>query len=380
MQDITGYRAVFREVIGGIILEDLSEDYAVAQSLSLSDKGKYIDGLLPAAEAERVRYYLSSYRGTVFSQSYIKNDGKSGIWKVNAHIEHPVAVLSGTRLDYPGDRDTLLCTERQLMRDEVVVAMSVGSGNIAVYKSRNADAAAASAGESISSLLEKLGYHIMHCRKTGMCRRLCLAAGNDGAYLRLQLMPFSIGEGSFTMLKLSNVSFRCNRSAQDLTDAYLIGICMIDISEENDEFFYDINPYMCRLLFSKDITKQDIVSSYPFCSALKQGSTRFGIVSLKSGNFLLGAVPVFDNNGNCRMTVLAIRSDNTQIVDDSCFDRLTPREGNVVRLTLEGMSSKSIGKALGISEGTVKRELFSSCKKLEVKGKIGMLMKMYHLK
>ena len=120
--------------------------------------------------------------------------------------------------------------------------------------------------------------------------------------------------------------------------------------------------------------------SYPFVSARRQGVSRFGFIRLKKEDFLIGVLPVNDSGGENRMMVFVVRSDGTQMVDDSCFDLLTPREGNVVRLVLEGMNSRSIGEALGISEGTVKRELFTSCKKLKVKGKIGMMMKMYHLK
>lgn len=376
----SGYSAVFREVIGGIVAEELGEAYADAEGISVSDKGKHIEELLSPCEAERIRFFLESYKGAVFSLYYIRHYSEKGIWKIKVRVRYPVVSLRGKRIDMPDEESGLFCDDGKTGRDETAVIMIDGDKTIPVYKSAGAELAAKKAGETIQTLAEKLSCQIRQCSEESVCRRLCVADQKEGTYSKIQLIPFTAEERRYIMLKFSGVEYSRFCSTQDLSDTYLIGICIIDTSTYGDEFFYDLNPYMCRLLVSGSITKDDIVMSYPFVSARRQGVSRFGFIRLKKEDFLIGVLPVNDSGGENRMMVFVVRSDGTQMVDDSCFDLLTPREGNVVRLVLEGMNSRSIGEALGISEGTVKRELFTSCKKLKVKGKIGMMMKMYHLK
>ena len=63
----------------------------------------------------------------------------------------------------------------------------------------------------------------------------------------------------------------------------------------------------------------------------------------------------------------ALESETRKRESEALFDRtLTPREGEIVRLAATGLVNKSIGRKLGVSEGTVKLHLHNIYRKLGV--------------
>ena len=56
--------------------------------------------------------------------------------------------------------------------------------------------------------------------------------------------------------------------------------------------------------------------------------------------------------------------------EESPFGSLTPRESEILMLLAEGMSNRSIGNSLGISEGTVKLHVKAILRKLEVTSRV----------
>lgn len=58
------------------------------------------------------------------------------------------------------------------------------------------------------------------------------------------------------------------------------------------------------------------------------------------------------------------------VVDDSPFSELTPRELEILCLLAEGQSNKVIARNLGISDGTVKLHVKSILRKLEVHSRV----------
>jgi DNA-binding CsgD family transcriptional regulator len=53
---------------------------------------------------------------------------------------------------------------------------------------------------------------------------------------------------------------------------------------------------------------------------------------------------------------------------------LTPREAEIARLAIRGISTKDIAMRLGLKHGTVKIHLHSIYEKLDVDGRLGLIL------
>ena len=91
------------------------------------------------------------------------------------------------------------------------------------------------------------------------------------------------------------------------------------------------------------------------------------------------AVPVLRNGAAVRMLTAVIPVENDDMMDRSLLYSLTTREYNVMSLAARGLNTRDIGKALNTAEGTVKKQLFSCYKKLNVNNRVEMMRKLYHL-
>lgn len=65
-----------------------------------------------------------------------------------------------------------------------------------------------------------------------------------------------------------------------------------------------------------------------------------------------------------------VQGDGTLPEEDSPFDELTPREGEILSLLAEGQSNKVIARNLGISDGTVKLHVKAILRKLGVHSRV----------
>lgn len=370
MSDISSYSVSFKEIYSGIILEDFDEGYAFLEGLTDKDRGRSISGFLSASDEKRVRSIMNSYKGTIFSHSYVRSRGENGLWRIGVEVDHPLAVFRGSRFDGSCGRNGHTLDLVSAAREAVLVVRTDRGKAELSSPAASARNLGADPGEIIASLRSSIRL----CSRSGKSMR---AGVLSDAYKSAELVPFCSDGHKYVMIKLSGSG---GADSELIADRYIMGTCVLDITRQGREYFCDINAYMSKLIDSGMLTKKDILSSYPYCSALSQGLTRFGLIGSGAGwRFLVGAVPVYEKNRIEKMMVFAVCAGGEQLADDSLFEMLTLRETNVVRLALSGMTGKSIGQALGISEGTVKRELFTSCRKLGVRGKMEIVMKVYHI-
>jgi len=61
-------------------------------------------------------------------------------------------------------------------------------------------------------------------------------------------------------------------------------------------------------------------------------------------------------------------------VDPTVENRMTKREGDVVRLAVEGLSNREIARELGLTEHTVKNYLFRVFDKLGVSNRVELVL------
>jgi DNA-binding NarL/FixJ family response regulator len=69
-----------------------------------------------------------------------------------------------------------------------------------------------------------------------------------------------------------------------------------------------------------------------------------------------------------------IRAPKQRRVDPTVENRMTKREGDVVRLAVEGLSNREIARVLGLTEHTVKNYLFRVFDKLGVSNRVELVL------
>jgi two-component system nitrate/nitrite response regulator NarL len=69
-----------------------------------------------------------------------------------------------------------------------------------------------------------------------------------------------------------------------------------------------------------------------------------------------------------------MRAPKQRKVDPTVENRMTKREGDVVRLAVEGMSNREIARELGLTEHTVKNYLFRVFEKLGVSNRVELVL------
>lgn len=356
------FTVVFRELYNDILIESYDAQYAYLEGIGLRAAALKAERLLPAVRVERVRRLLSCYKGGNCTHSFIENYGSKGRWKVSARSVYPVVTLEGFRLE-----------------DEPFGGITAPreGGAVAALKENGAEYAFISdSAEKLSALFggsERLLRLLLPAiRKTSAGKdKLVRRKAKNGSVLTAKLSYYESSGLPFVHIDL-NLS---STPMQELENSSVIAMAVTDHTGSD---LSQMNHCMSALIRSGRLTPEELLGAYPFRSALTQGFARCGMT--ESRGFLLGAVPEYCSRGLKRIILFAINCDAPHMIDDSSFELLTPSESKVVRLATEGLSSKSIGAELNVSEGTVKRELFTSCKKLGVSSRVEMITKLYHIR
>lgn len=351
------FTAIFREIYNDVLIESYDTRYADLEGIGMRATAVKAERLLPAVRAQRIKSLVSRHKISGSTQCFIENYGAGGRWKVKARTDHPLVILEGKKLEGS------LFSE-SITPDEGDAVASVKNGRAEfVYISKGAEEAAELCGGR-DRLLRML-------MPKGLCRkeRFVTRETKSGAIITARLSPFSYDGIPFVHIHLSP------GGENRIETSHLIASAVTD---PQGECICRMNPKMKELLSSGTLTEKALLTSYPFRSSLCQGFARHGMTT--DGGFILGAVPEFSVQGLMRMIIFTLECDSFNMMDDSSFGILTPSESKVVRLAAEGRSTKNIGEELNISEGTVKRELFTGCKKLGVGSRIEMIAALYHLR
>ena len=133
------------------------------------------------------------------------------------------------------------------------------------------------------------------------------------------------------------------------------------ISNKNFLTLSDNNP---KLVF-------DITHSPVFLYALEELHSSCGEIECisstgKKSKFVISCMPLISGNRTEMMYVTVMRIDKRFYSDSSRLDKLTPREREITLLAAEGYTNRYIAEQLNISEGTVKKNLYNSYKKLRI--------------
>ena len=361
-----------------IFLKEANESYLRLYGLNADDIGKDIGDILSGYEAAFLHSLAERYRGEEFVYRYVKRfDGCDFPFKIRISLSHPNICYSGTRLFGK-------CGERNQGAETAISFIHTENGF-------EAEAVGALSEETRNMLLCR-----NICRHKGLeellketfgdnesrSRIVNISGGGMPDIVRLTAIPLNGRRGRSAIVTINEISLAENEndSIHKLSDD-IIAVALVSCRDREHMYFENISPLMEEMIEKKRLTGKQLTESYPFESAMSQGSISVGKLCFgKEGeSFLLAAMPVIEDGAAVHMLIAVLPVENGDMMDRSLLYSLTSREYNVMSLAVKGMNTRDIGNILNTSEGTVKKQLFSCYKKLDVNNRVEMIKKLYHL-
>ena len=385
--DKTEFRVIFHvNYDNSIIMQKADNTFLSLNGLSESDTGKNIHELFCKSECERIRYYAENYIGHSFHSRYLHefSEINYSLWDVEILIHHPVIEFHGKIL-ISGDKKY---SDHSIPEKEdfFFAVLSRSSGSLSVNL----------CSDNITGFITDIIYNrypditelIVRSFETGneyTVTKIDSMLFPNKRGVKLHIIPFTQARKRKILLNvtfgdsLSYLRYNMQNTAEDICEK-LIGCALVDCSSEK-AYFTDLNSYFASLISQRKITGKDLTGSYLFRSSTKNCISDSGkIISSDSNNtYLTAAIPIIKNGLTVRSAVFVFPCDEHETMDTGIFEHLTAKEGAVLRLVAMGQSGKEISSSLKISDGTVKKELYSCYKKLGVDNRIGVIKKLYRL-
>ena len=150
----------------------------------------------------------------------------------------------------------------------------------------------------------------------------------------------------------------------------ILGIGVAVSGGKSNDFFW-ANYKLNRMIESGELTLSDVKKTFVYKNAEKCMSVCCDetFIEDKEGvchGYIVECVPIVRRGKTEYMYVILNRYERAHTVRSELFARLTPRETEIVELVSKGLTNKYIAGSLGISEGTVKKSLHNSYRKLNV--------------
>ncbi len=388
--------AFYNNYDGKITLKYADEVYLKLTCCTAQDIGKEIREIFEDREYRRIKYYFDSYRGHKFNLKYVEQFANYDylLWEVNVLIDYPAIKLEGVLMQM--EELHKYSKKTQSHKD------NMDYGIIIVSKRKEGIFTEFCCDIIMENIPQIKEGEYIKCRNIEGLVSSCIEEKrvikscdiytlSDGSrkIINMSAKPVSRrkSDAAFVEILFSDINAG-NMDYENESDEFLqkniIGNCIINCEIPDNMYFADINSYLARLIIDGKINKKALTEAHPFRRAISERLSSFGMISFYNDNteksdYIMGAVPIIQNGMAVRVYMFIIPTFNRDMIDTSIFDRLTPREGNVLRLAVEGMDNRHISNALNISEGTTKRQLFHCYKKLGVKNKIEIFRKLYHL-
>lgn len=160
-----------------------------------------------------------------------------------------------------------------------------------------------------------------------------------------------------------------------------LSICELSYEDENKPFIIGNNYYFNELIEETNILAH-IIDTIPFQKCAENLSTTAGDLSFinylgesKKYRILVSHIPNIGKH--IFIVVLTPEEQYINNIND-LFSDLSNREKEVITYVADGLTNRYIANKLSITEGTVKRTIYNSYKKLEICSRIELLKMIYH--
>lgn len=159
---------------------------------------------------------------------------------------------------------------------------------------------------------------------------------------------------------------------------YLSAVGTIDCRDTSNIRFIRSNNMLSNLMSSGLISSEAIIQSPQCKNAIEYKSASCGKLLYVTRDrhirrYILECIPVLSEERAYYLFALITRTDDSLITKNDVSAKLTPRENEILTLASEGLTNRYIANALGISEGTVKKSLYNSYKKLNISSRYDII-------
>ncbi len=344
--------------------------------------------LFDEKEYDNYSYYLQSYKGHTYELRNIKAfpGFENLLWEENITIDFPRLIAEGRLMTNLSESDSVPdCGAGLFTVVQENGLYKLRDFSKGIFKQYPALVSSENIEEKVISD-DVVRDRLDDCIRSGSFRS---GIGLIGIGYYTELYPFESVDGkkgATVLLKKENAFIGMNSNTMlglpvYMKDNHIIACGKISVTEAGI-MFSDINTLMLKFLSENRLSKSFIVQTDIFRVCIEHGISSVGLVCYNNGsekyNYILGACPAETMSAVRYISVFAI-SAGLEEMSVGLLSKLTPREGNILRLSAEGNTLKEISVMLNISESTVKTILHSSYKKINVKNKTEAILRMYGL-
>lgn len=165
-------------------------------------------------------------------------------------------------------------------------------------------------------------------------------------------------------------------SEQSFSETQCFAICEINYNDPNNPYIIGSNKYFNRLLDCTDIALSSLIKNKAFQKCLKTGGKEVGDFFIQNGiseskHFTLTVSHLNEYGNSFLISLLAEEKEVVAI--DFGFPNLTKREKEILTYVADGLTNRYIANKLNITEGTVKKTIYNSYKKLGICSRIELI-------
>lgn len=185
------------------------------------------------------------------------------------------------------------------------------------------------------------------------------------------------------VLSLEGHFLRCAGNYEAMCNDFF-GCGVISCNQNGEFYLSDMNNFLAGMIENNIITMSALQETNQFQFSVHKKDSSYGYINIpisggKIRRYFMGTIPVIRENGIKNILIFIMYAGLHNMADNLLMDRLTPKECDVMRLCISGLSTYEIAEKFYIAEGTVKKELHSGYKKIGVCSKTEAILKLYNL-
>lgn len=168
---------------------------------------------------------------------------------------------------------------------------------------------------------------------------------------------------------------KLNLSSSIYPESDQFGVCEINIVNKHDPYIVGCNSYFKKLLSETDIKVNSLINSSAFQQCLTSLSKESGRINFNSniGETIFFEVTTFYRPEENVFMVVLSKEEKPVVHINLESTTLSTRQQEIISYVANGYTNRYIANKLNISEGTVKKTIYNSYKKLGIGSRVELL-------
>lgn len=383
---------------GHLILISSNRTNSKLYGFSESSIGKSLYEIMPKEHAERWHVRFQEWKKNRLTSYMAYFEDNSMAWDTTLEIVNNTVFAIGKKIN-PESLDLEAFEKHELFNhyyihqeDFIIITLSQSEGSFLIESldCSYADDTTRYIGQDISSvtlycsnILDQKVYRKCLQTKKAIHFAEKVIKDNKTLFLDVSLYPYIKNSKIIIYAKIINEALyhQIQKQISNIYGAYpetdYLGICEINYEDETKPYMIGCNNYFKRILEKTDLELTSIISSKPFQKCLETLSTETAILSIQNNQSEFNQFKVSVTHSSeirNHIFVVTLVPVNLELVNiDFNFSKLSSREKEILNYVANGFTNRYIAKALGITEGTVKKTVYNGYKKLGVCSRVELV-------